>query len=151
MLNPDFSDMLCAFRDEGVEFLLVGAYAVAVHGFPRATGDMDLWVRPTPENADRVWKALARFGAPMDQISPADLAVEGTVFQIGVAPRRIDILTSVTGLSFDEAWSTRKETEVDGHNLSALGLQALLKNKKAVNRPKDRGDIAELESLEGRQ
>lgn len=151
MLNPDFSDMLCAFRDEGVEFLLVGAYAVAVHGFPRATGDMDVWVRPTPENAGRVWKALARFDAPMDQISPADLAKEGTVFQIGVAPRRIDILTSLTGLGFDDAWSTRKEAEVDGLKIFALGLQALLKNKKAVNRPKDRGDIAELESLEGRE
>jgi len=90
-LNPDFLDMLSAFSEERVEFLVVDAYALAVHGLPRATGDMDLWVRPTLGNARRVRAALARFGAPIEGLSEADLITPGTVFQIGVSPRRIDV------------------------------------------------------------
>lgn len=97
MLNPDYRDMLSAFCEERVEFLLVGAYAVAAHGFPRATGDMDLWIRPTVENARRSWRALARFGAPLDNVTEEDLRTPGIVLQIGVAPRRIDVMTAIDG------------------------------------------------------
>ena len=97
-MNPDFRDMLFALNGEGVEYLLVGAYALAVHGMPRATGDIDVWVRPSPENARRTLAALRRFGAPLADLSQADLTRPGTVFQIGVAPRRIDILTAIDGV-----------------------------------------------------
>ena len=100
MLNPDFAEMLVALSAEGVEYLLVGAYAMAAHGVPRATGDIDIWVRPTPENAERVLRAPGRFGAPLFDLTAADLARKGTVFQLRVPPRRIDILTSIDGVTF---------------------------------------------------
>ena len=150
MLNPDFRDMLSALCDEKVEFLLVGAYALAVHGCPRATGDMDLWIRPTPENAQRVWRALERFGASRSRLKQEDLMVPENVFQIGVPPRRIDILTSIDGVAFDEAWCERKEFEIEGRRLSVIGREQLLKNKRASGRPKDLADIAWLESEPGK-
>ena len=101
MLNEDYRDILLAFVDEKVEFLLVGAYALAAHGYPRATMDINLWVMPSPDNAEAVLRALHRFGAPVVELREGDLQNEGTVFQIGVAPRRIDILTAVSGLRFD--------------------------------------------------
>jgi hypothetical protein len=103
MLNPDFSDMLSAFTGESVEYLVVGAYALAAHGVPRATGDLDFWIRPTPENASRVLRALAAFGAPTADLALDDLTTPDLVFQIGVEPNRIDILTSIDGVTFDEA------------------------------------------------
>jgi hypothetical protein len=106
-MNPDFVDLLRAFTAADVRFLIVGAYALAVHGRPRATGDLDVWVEPTSENAARVMRALAAFGAPMTRISEADFAQPGVVYQIGVPPGRIDILTELTGLSFTEAWPGR--------------------------------------------
>ena len=99
MWNEDYREMLCALHDADVEFMLVGAYALASHGFPRATVDLDLWVRPSPENAKRICRALTAFGAPMTQISPADFEKEDMVIQIGVAPRRIDLVTSISGVS----------------------------------------------------
>ena len=107
MLNPDYRDMLSAFSGEKVEYLLVGAYAMAVHGLPRATGDIDLWVRRTSQNAQRIVRALALFGAPLSRITADDFTKDDVVFQIGVVPRRIDILTSVSGVGFDEAWPER--------------------------------------------
>ena len=104
MLNPDFAEMLRALSAEGVEYLLVGAYAMAAHGVPRATGDIDIWVRPSPENANRVLRALARFGAPLSDLTATDLQRDGTVFQLGVPPRRIDLLTSIDGVTFEDAW-----------------------------------------------
>ena len=103
-MNPDFLDMLSALFEEGAEYLLVGAYALAVYGLPRATGDLDIWISTTPENRRRVWRALARFGAPLRELEEADLAAEDLVFQVGVAPQRIDILTSIDGVDFEEAW-----------------------------------------------
>ena len=109
MLNPDFRDMLSALSAEGAEFLLVGAFAMAVHGYPRATGDMDIWIRPSDENAGRVWRALRQFKAPMRNLSVEDLKSPDTVFQIGVAPRRIDLLTSIDGVEFDDAWAAPED------------------------------------------
>lgn len=103
MLNPDFRDILSAFVAEGVEFLLVGAYALSVHGIPRAAGDIALWIRTTPENAAATVRALRHFRAPLEGVAQADFTVPDLVFQVGLAPRRIDILTSITGVDVETA------------------------------------------------
>lgn len=102
MLNRDFKDMLSCLRNTEVEFIVVGAYDLAAHGFPRATGDIDLWVNPTTENARRIMRALAEFGAPMTDLSDADFTAPDAVIQIGIEPCRIDLLTKITGVDFDE-------------------------------------------------
>lgn len=147
-MNPDFRDMLSALCDAGADFWVVGAYAVAAHGFPRATGDLDIWVRPTPENAVRVWTALRQFGAPTSRICVDDFRTPDIVYQIGVAPRRIDILTSVTGLTFDAAWPNRRTVQIEGLSVGFLGRSDLVENKRATGRPKDLADVAWLESEE---
>lgn len=151
MLNPDFRDMLSALSDEAAEFLLVGAYALAVHGVPRGTGDLDIWTRPSPENAARVWRALARFGAPLAELEHADLTRPGVVIQIGIAPRRIDVLTSIDAVDFDAAWSERTEVGVAGLVVPVISRRHLIQNKKAVGRPQDLADVARLESGEPEQ
>lgn len=145
MLNPDFRDMLSAFAAEDVEFLVVGAYALAAHGVPRATGDLDLWIRPATENADRVLRALREFGAPTTELTREDLVSPDVVFQIGVEPRRIDILTSIDGVEFDAAWADRERIEVDDLELPVLGRRDLITNKRALSRPQDLADVARLE------
>jgi len=150
-MNPDFHDMLSAFCAEGVEFLLVGAYALAVHGLPRATGDIDLWVGGDPQNAGRVIAALRRFGAPLLDVKEEDFRTPGTVFQIGVAPRRIDILTAIDGVEFDEAWTNRVEVEIEGLRIPVLSREHVLRNKRASGRPKDIADVRELEKIEARK
>lgn len=147
-MNPDFRDILSTFSEEDVEYLLVGAYAVAVHGLPRATGDIDLWVRCSEENAARVWRALARFGAPLSGMTEDEFRRPGAAFEIGVAPRRIDILTSIDAVDFDGAWDNREEVEVEGIRVTVIGRQDLIKNKRAVGRPQDLADVARLESGE---
>jgi predicted nucleotidyltransferase len=145
-LNEDFQDLLTLFADAGVEFVIVGAYALAFHGAPRASGDIDLFVRPTPVNAQRALEALTRFGAPVESagVTRADLSQPGIVYQIGLPPRRIDIMTEISGLTFDEAWASRSTAEVEGRTVSFIGRAALLKNKEAAGRPKDTADIARL-------
>jgi hypothetical protein len=145
LLNPDFRDMLSALCDEGAEFLLVGAYALAAHGLPRATGDLDIWIRCSEENAERVWKALRRFGAPLAELTRDDLKMPDLVFQIGVAPCRIDILTSIDAVQFDEAWRDRTRIEIEGLTIGIIGRLHLIQNKRAVGRPQDLADIAWLE------
>lgn len=149
-MNPDFRDMLSALCEENAEFMLVGAYALAAHGLPRATGDMDLWIRRSDENAQRVWRALERFKAPRSRLTIDDLKTSDVVFQIGVAPRRIDILTSIDGVKFDEAWPDRIEAEVEGRKFPVIGRAHLLQNKKALGRPQDLVDVAWLERKENR-
>lgn len=146
MLNPDYRDMLCILNDEGVEYLVVGAHALAAYGYPRATGDIDLWIRCSDENAQRVWRALRRFGAPLQDLTIAELATPGIVFQIGVVPRRIDVLTSITSVSFYDAWPHRKSIEVDGIPISIIGREDLLRNKMSTGRTKDRADAEWLEA-----
>jgi hypothetical protein len=137
--------MLSALSEENAEFLLVGAYALAAHGYPRATGDLDIWIHPTAENAAKVWRALARFGAPLSTLSPSDFEQPDLVLQIGVAPRRIDILTSVTGVEFAPAWRGRTEVEISGLRVGVIGKPDLIRNKRATGRPKDLADAAWLE------
>lgn len=148
-MNPDFRDMLFALSDEGAEFLIVGAHALAAHGFPRATGDLDLWIRSSDENSERVWRALHAFGAPLFGLAIDDLTTPDLVFQIGIAPGRIDLLTSIDAVTFDEAWQDRTEVEVDGRLVGVLSRRHLLQNKKAVGRPKDLADVAWLEGADG--
>lgn len=144
-LNPDFSDILSAFNAEGVEYLLVGAYALAAHGLPRATGDIDIWVRASVENAERVYRALLSFGAPAEQFSRRDFETPDTVLQIGVPPARIDVLTSIDGVEFDAAWTGRTVVEIDGLEVPVLGRRELLANKRAAGRPQDLADVDWLE------
>jgi hypothetical protein len=143
-MNPDFVDLLRSFAAADVRFLIVGAYALAHHGRPRATGDLDVWVDATPANAPRVIRGLRAFGAPMHQISEADFATPGIVFQIGVPPGRIDILTNLTGLTFADAWSEREQGRFDSLTVDYLGREAFLRNKRATGRTKDLGDIEGL-------
>lgn len=124
---------------------MVGAYALAGHGLPRATGAIDLWVRPTPENAERVMATLARFGAPLAGVGAADFATPGVVMQFGVAPRRVDILTAIDAVDFDEAWPARFEAEIERMRIGAIGREHLLLNKQASGRPKDLADVVWLE------
>jgi len=145
LLNSDYRDILSAFIAERVEFLLVGAYALAVHGLPRSTGDIDLWVNASHDNAGRVIRSLERFGAPLDQISVDEFVVPDSIVQIGVAPRRIDVMTSLDGLSFDTSWARRIEVEVDGIRIPVLGRTDQAINKRAVGRPQDLADAAWLE------
>jgi hypothetical protein len=145
-MNRDFAEMLGALCDQQAEFLVVGAYALAAHGLPRATGDIDIWVRPTPPNAERVWAALEAFGAPLLDLTREDLATQGIVFQIGIAPNRIDILTRITGVEFEAAWPNRMEIEIEGRTIPILGKPELITNKKAAGRPKDLGDVRFLEN-----
>ena len=144
MLNPDFRGMLSALSDEQAEFLIVGAYAVAVHGVPRATADLDIWVRRSEENAARVW--LARFGAPMSAVRQEDLHAPEVVVQVGVTPRRIDLLTSIDGVEFEDAWEQRTEVEIEGLRVPIIGRRHLIVNKKAVGRPQDLADVSRLEA-----
>jgi len=145
LLNSDFHDILSAFSEEKVEFMLVGAYAVAAHGLPRATGDIDLWIECSSRNADKVWKALQKFGAPLSEFTKQDLITPGTVIQLGIAPRRIDILTQITGVEFAEAQPHRLTVNVDGLDVPVISREHLLKNKRAVGRPQDQADVARLE------
>jgi hypothetical protein len=145
-LNDDFRDLLLQLADAGVEFLVVGAYALAFHGAPRASGDIDVFVRASTVNARRVFTALGRFGAPLaaSGVSEADFAHPGIVYQIGLPPRRIDIMTEITGVTFDEAWASRVTAEIDGRAVAFIGRDALLKNKDATGRLKDRADAERL-------
>jgi hypothetical protein len=144
-MNPDFVDLLRAFIAADVRFLIVGAYALAVHGKPRGTGDMDVWVDATPANARRVMRALAAFGAPLGQIAETDFARTGVTYQIGVPPGRIDILTELTGLAFEEAWPDRVSQEFGDVDVPVIGRAAFIRNKRATGRLKDLADIEGLE------
>jgi hypothetical protein len=144
-MNRDFAEMLSALSDAGADFLIVGAHALAAHGLPRATGDLDIWVRPSEANARRVLDALRAFKAPLHDLTEDDLERPGTVFQIGLVPNRIDILTEISGVTFDEAWPRRESFVIEGQALPFLSRVDLARNKRAAGRPKDLVDLAALE------
>ena len=146
-MNRDFAEMLKALGAENVEFLVVGAYAVAGHGIPRATGDIDLWVRPTADNAARLWRALERFGAPRSRVSPESFTQPDVVYQIGLPPNRIDFLTTIDGVEFDDAWAEKVPCIVSGIAFNMLSLRHLVANKLATGRPQDLADVARLQAL----
>ena len=146
-MNQDFKDLLSIFCDRNVEFLVVGAHALAAHGHIRATKDLDIWIRPTPENGGRVIAALREFGAPLQGLTSEDLSSPGVIFQIGVPPVRIDIITIVDGLTFEEAFSDRLQTAFAGVPVGVLSRKHLIQNKRAAARLQDLADIEALSNL----
>lgn len=144
-MNPDFLDLLRELCVADARFLVVGGYAVSLHARPRATGDLDLWVEPSAANAARVLRALRAFGAPLEDLSETDLTAADTVYQMGLPPRRIDLLTSLTGVAFGEAWEGRALLDLEGVRIPFIGKDALIKNKRALGRPRD---LADLEALQ---
>jgi hypothetical protein len=152
-LNEDFVDVVAALSAERCDFVIVGAHALAAHGAPRATGDLDIFVKPSPENAARVFRALARFGAPLAAhgVRPEDFARPGSVYQMGLPPRRIDVLTELSGVSFEEAVADVVVGHLGAEEVRCIGLDALLQNKRATGRTKDLADVETLEELRGRR
>src|SRR4030043_2302099 len=128
MLNEDYRDMLHALSDEKVRFILVGAYALAAHGYPRATMDIDIWVMPSPDNAEAVLRALRSFGAPLHNLTKEDLEEDGTIFQIGVAPRRIDIITAASGLQFEETYRGSLPVNIEGIEVHIPSIDDIIHN-----------------------
>ena len=147
ILNEDYKEMLLCLSEENVRFLLIGAYALGAYGHLRATMDIDIWVKPSPENAQAVLMALRRFGAPLHGITLPDLISDDTVFQIGVAPRRIDILTGASGLRFDETWERAVVVNLDGLAVRIPSIPDMIRNKRASGRAKDLADVEVLESM----
>ena len=148
-LFDEFRDMLVELSDAGVEFAVVGGHAVAFHGHPRATKDLDVLLRATPDNAARVFRALAAFGAPLQafDVKQEDFATYDGVLQIGVPPRRIDLLNRIAGVSFDEVIREGNAFELEGRTIRVIGRAALLSNKRAAGRAQDLADVEALERL----
>lgn len=147
MTNRDFSELLASFGAHDVRFLVVGGYAVTFHTRPRFTKDLDVWVEPTPENANRVVAALTAFGAPLAAhgVCAADFARAGVVYQMGMPPNRIDVLTSVDGLEFAQCWPRRVVSTYGGIAVAYLAKADLITNKRTVGRPQDLEDVRSLE------
>jgi hypothetical protein len=142
----DFRDLLSGFIAGGVRFLVVGAHALAAHGVPRVTGDLDVWVEPTTENAARVFRSLAAFGAPIATliVREADFSAPDKVIQLGLPPYRIDIMTSISGVVFADAWGGRLNGTLFEVGVAFLGLAEFIQNKRACGRPKDLADLKAL-------
>ena len=145
--QPDFRDLLREFNAAGVEYLIVGAHALAAHGFVRATRDLDVWVRPSPENAKRVMGALESFGSPLTGVGAEDFASGEIFYRIGVEPVQIDVLTSVPGLSFEAAWRTKVSSKYGGEAVHVLSRADLITAKRAAGRHQDLADVEQLEAL----
>lgn len=146
-MNRDFKDLLSEFSAKSVEFLIIGAHALAAHGHVRATKDLDVWVRPTPENAPRVVEALRAFGAPLGEVTVTDFSSPGITFQIGVEPVRIDVITEIDGVEFEGAWGRRVQKSYDGLSVGVISVDDLIANKKATGRLQDLADIEALQKL----
>lgn len=144
MLNEDYRDMLYVLLGNEVRFLVVGAYALGAYGYPRATGDFDIWVDTSPANSKKIYASLAEFGVPLADISEQTFTEKGITFQIGIAPRRIDIITSIDGVEFLDAHNAKEIIAVDGLNVPFLSKKDLIKNKLSTGREKDRLDAEHL-------
>ena len=146
-MNDDWFELLTALLEADARFMVVGAHALAVHGVTRATQDLDVWIEPTPENAERVWQALVAFGAPLAdlKITTDDLHQPGIVVQVGLPPNRIDLLTTLSGLGdFASASQGQVRHAVRGRPIPFLGREALIQNKRAAGRTKDLADVEAL-------
>jgi len=141
MLNEDYKEMLQLLLEEQVDFMIVGAYALGTHGYPRATGDIDIWVKPTKINGEKIYRSLVRFGAPLGEIQADEFSSEGLVFQIGVAPRRIDFITKIDGVIYEDADEDKVFVEIEGLKIPVISLEKFIKNKMATGREKDQLDI----------
>jgi hypothetical protein len=143
-LQQDFKDVLACFNRSGVEYLIVGGYAVAFHGAPRYTGDLDVYVNPIAENARRIMSALRAFGFGELDLDEGDFCAPGKVVQLGVPPVRIDVVTSIDGVKWNEAWTARTQGTYGDERVYFLGREDLVRNKRALGRRKD---LADLEAL----
>jgi hypothetical protein len=148
-LPQDFADLLIELSKAQAEFLLVGGWAVVLYGHVRGTDDMDVFVRPSAANSERVFAALDAFGAPLRAhgVDPQYFAKEGEAYRFGMAPFKVEVLTQISGVSFDEALQGARTVDLRGHAVSYIGKQALIANKKAAGRHKDLADVEELELL----
>lgn len=146
--NQDYFDMFAALNAANVRYLIVGAYAVGFHAEPRTTKDLDIWVEASWENAQRLYRALAEFGAPLENVTVSDFCNTETVFQIGLPPNRIDIIMGLEGVSFEEAWQNRVEAQYDGQQVFMIGREELLEVKKIAGRPQDVEDVKALEEAQ---
>ncbi|HEX41564.1 MAG TPA: hypothetical protein ENN81_05830 [Phycisphaerales bacterium] len=144
MLNEDYRDMLRILCDNEVRFLIVGAYAMAAHGYAHGTGDIDIWVEPSADNATKVYRSVLQFGAPGEQIDERTFVGKNVVFQIGVAPRRIDISTIISGVEFDEAYRDRTTIVIDDIPAPFLSREHLIRSKESTGRDKDKLDAKRL-------
>jgi predicted nucleotidyltransferase len=143
-ISSDFKELLQTFNDANVRYLIVGAHAVGYHGHPRGTRDFDIWVDHSPENAKHVFEALATFGAPLSQTTAEDFTGDDLIFQIGIEPVRVDVMTSISGVEFADAWPKRIEDELDGIPVAYIGKDDLVRNKRATGRHRDLADVEEL-------
>ena len=148
-VNTDFQDLLRAFNDHGIRYLIVGAYAVMYYTEPRFTKDLDIWVEPSLENARKVWAALAEFGAPLEQVTLNDFLNKELVYQIGIAPNRVDIMMGIKGVHFQTAWESRVISSYEKIPVNIIGLNDLIRAKKKAGRDQDRIDLKRLLSVQG--
>ncbi len=148
-LAKDVHAFIASLNSQQVEYVVVGGHAVAFHGYPRFTGDIDFLLRPSVDNARRVLLALADFGFSSLDITEQDLTRPGQVIQLGYPPNRIDLVTEVTGVAFDAVWAGRVSARLDGLEVQIMGREALLTNKRATGRAKDLADIAAIEDADG--
>jgi predicted nucleotidyltransferase len=145
MLSQDFREFVELLINHKVEYLIVGGYAVGVHGHPRYTGDLDIWLNPSSENADKILLCVIEFGFSSYGLTKDDFTKEGNIVQLGYPPLRIDLLTQIDGVTFDLCFQNRKEVEIDGLTLNFIGYQDLLQNKKASGRLRDLDDLDQLQ------
>jgi hypothetical protein len=148
-LAPDFDEFIGSLTAHGVEFVIVGAYALAFHGAPRFTGDLDVLVRPTVTNARRLLHALESFGFPVAELSPEVIADRRRMLQMGVPPVQIHVMSAISGVDWDEAWADRVAGPLGSYTVAFLGRESFLRNKRAAARPKDLADIDALQQGNG--
>jgi len=151
MLNEDYREILRSLLSNKVKFLVVGAYAMGIHGYPRATGDFDIWIETSKENAKKTYKSLLEFGAPLKDIPEMTFCKEGIIFQIGIAPRRIDIITKIDGVNFSKAYPAKKEIRIENLKVPFLSREDLIRNKEQTGREKDKLDAKYLRKKFGKK
>ena len=145
MFSQDFKEFVGLLIENQVEYLIVGGYAVGIHGHPWFTGDLDIWLKPSLENAAKILKCINVFGFSSFALSAEDFTKEGNVVQLGDPPLRIDLLTNIDGVAFDDCYPNRKIVEIDDLTINFIGYQDLLKNKKASGRLRDLDDLENLQ------
>ena len=148
-MNRDYRDLFRIFNAHRVRYLVVGAYAVIYYAEPRYTKDLDIWVDPTQENAEKVWSAMAEFGAPLEGVTQEDFFNKDLIYQIGVAPNRVDIMMHIPGLEFSKAWERKATSTYGGESINILHIDDLIHAKKTTDREEDRMDVKRLEEARG--
>jgi predicted nucleotidyltransferase len=145
MFSPDFREFIGLLNKYKAKYMVVGGYAVGIHGHPRYTGDLDIWLLPDDDNANKILNAIKDFGFDSLDIKATDLTKEDSIIQLGYPPLRIDLLTNIDGVEFDDCYPNKKEIKIDGLQVYFIGYTDLIKNKKASGRHQDLGDIENLE------